>query len=475
MTEARTDARPNRYLLLSGVALGGVLAPLNSTMIAVALPELREDFGIGHGELGWIISAYLIAMAVAQPIGGRLSDQLGRSRVFRAGLLAFLAFSLAATFAPTFPVLVFLRTGQAIAGAVLIPNGMAMLREMVPVRELGRTNGLYSAVIGTSAAVGPLVGAGLLALGSWRLLFLVNVPVVALALLLLARIRYQDTPTHDRASIDWLGAALFTGLLVAVTFVLGSIRGGSGVVMTVTASATSFVLGGFFALRQLTTKVPITEWGLFRKRTFSAATSHVMLTNLVMYTTLLTIPFFIREVQDKGSASVGLLLGAMSVLMAVMAPISGRLSDAFGRRWPAFVGSWLVLAGSLLIAFGLDTDVSFAYMATALAVLGCGVGMSFGPATTAAIESAPRALAGSAAGANNMMRYIGSIVGAGVLAGLLNTAAGSVPGIDVFRLTTALVAGMAALTVVTASMIHRFPVDVEDGDTVDAQKASPLS
>ena len=457
------------------MALGGVLAPLNSTMIAVALPELREDFGIGYSELGWIISAYLIAMAVAQPIGGRLSDQLGRSRVFRAGLLAFLAFSLAATFAPTFPVLVLLRTGQAIAGAVLIPNGMAMLRESVPVQELGRTNGLNSAMIGASAAVGPLVGAGLLALGPWRLLFLVNVPVVALALLLLARINYQDTPTQERASVDWWGAALFTGLLVAVTFVLGSIRGGAGVTMTVGASVASFILAGLFVFRQVTTKVPITEWRLFRMRTFSAATSHVLLTNLVMYTTLLTIPFFIREVQEKGSGSAGLLIGAMSILMAVMAPISGRLSDAVGRRWPAFIGSWLVLAGSLLMVFGLDTDVSFAYMATALAVLGCGVGMSFGPATTAAIESVPRALAGSAAGANNMMRYLGSIVGAGVLAGALNTGAGSVPGIEVFRITTGLVAAMAALTVVTASMIHRFPPEVEDGDTVDGLKATPPS
>ena len=125
--------------------------------------------------------------------------------------------------------------------------------------------------------------------------------------------------------------------------------------------------------------------------------------------------------------------------------------------------------------FGLDTDVSFAYMATALAVLGCGVGMSFGPATTAAIESVPRALAGSAAGANNMMRYLGSIVGAGGLAGALNTGAGSVPGIEVFRITTGLVAAMAALTVVTASMIHRFPPEVEDGDTVDGLKATPPS
>ncbi|MCI0849374.1 MAG: MFS transporter, partial [Chloroflexi bacterium] len=194
--------------MLAGVAAGGVLAPINSTMIAVALPELREDFGISHAEIGWLISAYLITMAVAQPIGGRLSDQLGRVRVFRAGLLGFLVCSLAATFAPTFAILVALRTGQAVFGAVLIPNGQAMLRETVPVSELGRINGLYGAVMSTSAAVGPLLGAALLALGSWRLLFLANVPIVAVALLLLARLDYTDRPARERPSIDWLGAAL---------------------------------------------------------------------------------------------------------------------------------------------------------------------------------------------------------------------------------------------------------------------------
>ena len=128
MITAEPAPRPNYYLLLAAVGIGGVLAPINSTMLAVALPELRQDFGISHSEVGWLISAYLIAMAVAQPVGGRLSDQLGRARVYRAGLIGFLTFSLAAVFAPSFPTLVVFRTGQAIAGAVLIPNGMAMLR-----------------------------------------------------------------------------------------------------------------------------------------------------------------------------------------------------------------------------------------------------------------------------------------------------------------------------------------------------------
>ena len=457
MSATQTGARPNHYLLLATVALGGLLVPLNSTMIAVALPELRQDFDIGHAEVGWLISAYLIAMAVSQPIGGRLGDHLGRTRVFRAGLLAFLAFSLAATFAPTFATLVLLRTGQAISGGAMMPNGMAMLRETVPVHQRGQINGLNGSVMGISAAVGPLVGAGLLALGSWRLLFLINVPFVAIALLLQLWLGYRDRPSRGRPSIDWLGAFLFVALLTLVTFLLGTLRGGQGALVIAVAGVLLAVAGAAFVRRQVVTADPTAEWRLFRDRPFAAATTQVLFTNLVMYTTLLSIPFFILEVQEKGSATTGLLLGAMSILMAVVAPVSGRLSDSYGRRWPAFVGSCIALGAVLMILAGLDADVSFAYLAVSLALLGLGVGMSVGASTTAAIEAAPEALAGAAAGANSMMRYIGSILGAGILAGVLNAGSGSVPGVDLFRIIMVVVAVIAALAIVAATMIHRFP------------------
>src|SRR5438105_10015526 len=123
-------APASRYtLLVLTVSLGGILAPLNSTMLAVALPDLRRDFGIGHAEIAWLVSAYLIAMAVAQPLGGRLGDQLGRARVFRSGLVLFLGLSLVIALSPTFPVLILLRTTPALVGASVTPNGMAMLRE----------------------------------------------------------------------------------------------------------------------------------------------------------------------------------------------------------------------------------------------------------------------------------------------------------------------------------------------------------
>lgn len=439
-------------LLLPAVALGAILAPLNSTMIAVALPDIRSEFALSHAALAWLISAYLIAMAVAQPISGRLGDQLGRLRVFRASLLAFLALSLAATMAPTFTLLVLLRIGQAAAGAALIPNGMAMLRETVPTRRLGRVNGLFNAALSVSAASGPLIGAAVLEFSSWRVLFLINAPVVAVALLLLARLDYRSTVAAARAQIDWAGGALLAAILVTVTWLLGALNGQAqpaAVVAAVVAATTFLVL---FVRLQMSGRSAIAPWALFRNRSFAGATTYIMVSNLVMYTALLTIPFFVSEVQGKGSAATGLLLGVMSFLMAAGSPVSGLLSDRFGRRPPALAGSVIVLVAVVMMVAGIASDTSFAYLAAALGLLGLGIGLGTGAAMTAAIESAPRALAGSAAGANSMMRYIGSIVGAGILAGLLG--GGAVPGVGVFRTIYVVLAVMAVVAVIAATQIH---------------------
>ena len=446
------SAAGGERLLLAVAALGAVLAPLNSTMIAVALPDIRQDFALTHGAIGWLISAYLITMAVAQPVAGRLGDQLGRARVFRASLLVFLGFSLAATLAPSFTLLVALRIGQAGAGAALIPNGMAMLRETVPTSRLGRVNGFFNAAMAVSAASGPIIGALVLEFSTWRALFLLNVPVVALALLLLTRLRYREARVSGGAEIDWAGGALLAAILAGVTWLLGTLSGQASAGAVAVGIAATSLLTGLFVRREVTARSGVAGWGLFRRRSFAAATTYVMVSNLVMYTSLLTIPFFVGEVQGKGSAPVGVLLGVMSVLMAVAAPVSGFLSDSLGRRPLAVAGSVITVAGAVLMLAGIADDVSFAYLATALALLGLGIGLGTGAATTAAIESAPRSLAGAAAGTNSMMRYVGSIVGAGILAGVLGGEA--VPDAGVFQLIYVVVTAMAVVAVIASLAIH---------------------
>jgi MFS family permease len=444
-------------LLLAHAALGSVLAPINSTKIAVALPDIRHEFGLSHSAVGWLISGYLITMAVVQPIAGKLGDQLGRVRVYRAGLIAFLVLSVGATFAPTFLVLVTLRIGQAVAGAALIPNGMAMLRQASPVEKLGRLNGINGAVLSFAAATGPLVGAGALALGSWRLLFPLSVPIVVAALLLLQRLGASDDRSRGRAQVDYVGASLFVALLAGVTLQLSALRDGEAGVTMIARWLAVGAIGLAFAWRQFNATYTVAEWRLFRSRSYAASTAYVLLTNLSMYTTLLMIPFFLEEVQGRSSQMAGLILGSMSILVAVVAPAGGRLADTIGRRLPSQAGAVLMLLGALALLAGLSSDVSPGYLAGCLATIGFGLGLGSGPAATAAVESAPRALAGSASGTSSMMRYAGSILGAGLLAGVLNDSNASSADIGTYQAVVAVVVATAALAVVVSGFIHRFP------------------
>ncbi len=442
--------------LLLTVSLGGVLAPLNSTMLAVALPELRRAFGVGHAEIAWLVSAYLIAMAVAQPLGGRLGDQLGRVPVFRVGLVLFLALSLGAAFAPTFPVLIVMRTSQALVGAAVIPNGMAMIRETVSIDRLGRSSGLTGSAVSIAAAVGPLLGAGLLALGSWRLLFLMNVPLVAAALLSLTLLHYPHEHRRFSLRLDWLGAVVFAAVLALITLLLDALRGGQSDVLVGAAIIGLPVFLVAFVYRQFSTPNPVAEWRLFRIRSYAASTGYILLTNLVMYTTILAVPFFVDEVQGKGSLRTGILLGAVSVPVVLVAPIGGRLSDSLGRRPLVVTGAVLVSAGAAALLGGISRDVPWLFLAAILALLGLGLGLSIGPASAAAIETAPRELAGAAAGTNSMMRYIGSIVGVGILGAVLNSDVAN-PGVGLFRLIFAVLLVMSAGAFVCALFVHRFP------------------
>jgi EmrB/QacA subfamily drug resistance transporter len=448
-------------LLLLAVAVGGLLAPLNFAMLAVALPDIRSEFDVSHAATAWLLSSYLITMTVAQPIAGSLGDQLGRARVLRMALLVFLICSLAATIAPSFPLLVALRVGQAASGATLIPTGMAMLRAVVPTERLGRMFGTFDAMLGIAAASGPLIGAFLVEVLSWRLLFLVNVPIVLLALWLLLLVKYRDSRPTSRLQIDWIGGTLLAGILAGFTWLFGSFDSEENQALVVAVAVGMVVLALGFVRRQTNGGVAMAPWGLFRVRSFAAAGAYVLMSNLVLYTALLTIPFFIREVQDGSPARIGLVLGALSIQLAAMAPLSGWLSDRRGRRMPAVAGAALVLAGMLMLAIGLSPDAPFAYLAIALALVGSGVGLGIGPATTAAIEIAPRALAGAVSGTDLMMSYVGSIVGTGVVAAVLG-GGGAVPDTEVFRTVFVVAAVIASLTVIAGVAIHgRLADDVE--------------
>ncbi|MGI8926272.1 MAG: MFS transporter [Tepidiformaceae bacterium] len=436
------------FRLRAATALASLLAPLNSTLIAVGLPVIRADFGVGVGAMTLLVSIYLVAVAVTQPVGGRLGDAFGHLRVVAAGLVLLVACSLAAALAWDFSFLLVARAVQGIAAGLVAPNATAFLYKRVPVSQLGRAMGSNGAAIASGAAVGPLLGGALLSVGDWQLLFLANVPV-ALAALWLTLSLAPDAGAGRRAlvidlpSLGLLAAAFSGMVLLGAASRLGNpALLAAGFLLLPTAM-------GLYWLRFRRTGAGVVDLRLFGSRNYAAAASGTALANLVMYSVLIAMPVYLADVRGAADHTVALLLFSTSVCMLGIGPLAGNWSDRFGRR-PLILAGSLVVLGSALGLTAVLYDPPLALLAVPLVFVGVGMGITSAPQSSTALEAWPRERAGSASGSVSMMRYVGSVTGAAMIAAVL----GRHPGEADFRLLFLLLSGFAVANV-TASLAVR--------------------
>jgi MFS transporter, DHA2 family, methylenomycin A resistance protein len=405
-----------RWLLLT-VAVGTTLAPLNSTMIAVALPDIQDAFGVSVTATAWLVTIYLVAMAVGQPIGGRLGDLYGRRRVYLLGLAWFAIASAGCAFAPTLPVLIIFRTQQALAGALSFPNGAAMVREGVPPERRGAAFGTIGMAASAAAASGPPIGGLLVHWFGWQSIFWMNVPVVGLAIVLgLRSLPRTDSARENahRAHFDIVGSALFTATLAALIVVPTLLKLGLPI-LGIALALGGLAIGAGFAFWELRSAAPVVDLRLFRTSAFAAACASVGLSNLVMYTTLLAMPLYLERVRGHDSRVTGLTLAALSALSALAGPVGGRWMDARGRVFPAVVGAVSLFVGiaALTIAVG---GANLWPLAIALGLMGLGLGVAGASVQATAVEAVPVQRAGSASGIFSTARYLGSVIGSTALA-----------------------------------------------------------
>jgi EmrB/QacA subfamily drug resistance transporter len=432
--------------VLIPVALGTMLAPLNSTMIAVALPDLLADFDRSLAWGSWIVTSYLVAMAAVQPLGGSLGDRYGRRRLFLIGLIFFLAATVVAAFSWSIEVLIGARTVQALAGAMAIPNGTALVRSLVAPERQGRAFGAVGSAIALAAGLGPPIGGVLTAALGWRWIFVANILLIAPALIL--GLRLSAVPTSSSTGrFDLRGAALLISGLVSLVLALTVWRL-PGVPLMLAPALGLLAVGTSLAFVWHTGRFPkpILNLALLRARGFTPAVGTVLLSNLTMYTLLLSLPLFLVEWGNWGDEHVGFLLAGLSIPMVFLSPLGGRLSDRSGRRFPAVVGTVLIALGTLPF-LAISAFWSWALYLAPLIVLGSGLGLSMAPVQTAAIETVPLDQTGQAAGLFSTMRYLGSIIGSSVMAAVL---AGSAPPVGNFRILYAALLLSAFGAVITA-------------------------
>ena len=363
---AQTMAPKVSGTTIIGIAMASALVPLNSTMVAVALPKLARAFAIGRGRAGLLITVYLVAMLIGQPIAGRVCDALGNRRVAMTSLVGFAGCSVGAALSPTFAWLVTWRGIQALFAAALAPSVQSMLRSVTSPSERGHAFGINGSIVGVGAASGPIIGGALVSAFGWKAIFVANVPVAATVLAVLATVKVRRVDEADNV------ASLKTAD-TGVAGVAGSARPGD-----------------------------------LLHPTFIAAFITQALANLGQYSLLLIAPIVLDH-RNWNSRNTGFALSALTVGLIVMGPLGGRFSYKLGTR-PAITRglSGAALGAFLLVPSGITAPP--ALLIAALGVFGLGLGFASPSITTAGLEAVPPQRTGVAAGLLSASRYMGSIV-----------------------------------------------------------------
>lgn len=431
-------------MTLAAIALSALLAPLNSTMIAVALPKIVEDLDASFASATWLVIAYLVVMASTQPLAGKLGDGMGRRRLIIGGLAVFGVMSIGAAVAPNVWVVLVFRIGQALAVSLMLSNGVAVMRHVVPAHRRGRTFGMVEAVMGLSAAAGPFIGGLLITTIDWRAIFAINVPVVLIALALAWRSLPRDSISGMWTGFDYKGALLLPATLISAAFFFLSLSLGSEMAITAAIGAAAALLAAALFKLELTHSDPVLQPRLFKVRGFAAPSVGVATSNLAMYSLLLVVPLLLTMRGTYDELSIGVILSSLSVGMALMTPLGGRLADRFGRRAPALAGLSLAALATLLPAV-TGAGIGVYPLVIALGVFGLGIGIAGAGMRTSAVESINYRNAGAAAGVYSTSRYFGSIVGSAILAGLIGVDRSDTSGVSQVFIVVAVMGSVAVV------------------------------
>ncbi len=408
-------SRADRAVIVT-VALGAVLAPLNSTMIAVALLPIVDDFDTPLGSAGWLVTSYLLAVAVVLPLAGKLGDRHGRRPFVLGGLLAFGLASLGAAVAPNLALLIAFRVTQAVAGAVVFPNGIGLIRESIAAERRGRAFGIVGGSLALAAGLGPPLGGLLVMLGGWRAVFYVNLPLVAVALVMAWRTVPRHSGRRPATPFDWLGAVLIAVVLGGAAALVVEGRHAPTVLVP---GIPLLVLAAFvFVRRELGHADPVFQPRFYTRRAFAAANGGVSSSNLAFYTMLLAIPILLTRHLHWSFVQTGLALALLSAPTVVFSPIGGRLADRHGRRRPAVIGCVILTVG--LVPLAVAPGITAYGLLASLALAGTGVGMSNAGLQAAAVEAVDPEQAGVAAGLFSTSRYIGGFAASIAVARLLD-------------------------------------------------------
>ena len=404
-----TEDRRKRLTLVACI-VGSAIAFVDSTVVNVALPALRDDLDAGLATQQWVVEAYLLTLGSLLLVGGSLGDLLGRRRVFAIGVSAFGVTSLLCGLAPDGGTLIAARALQGVAGALLVPSTLAIVNSTFGEGERGAAIGSWTAWTSISILVGPPLGGALIDLLSWRAIFLINVPLVALTLWLIAR-AVPESSDPQAGRVDYPGAVLCAlGLGLPVFGLIEQPREGWGDPLVAGALIAGGVFLAAFVLWERRTSHPMLDLRLFRINDFAVGN----VATLLIYAGLGAMGFFltlyVQQVAGYSATEAGLVIAPSTLVMFVSARRFGALAERVGPRLLMGIGP-LVCAASMLWLRRVDASVDYVVDLLPMTLLfGLGLAITVAPLTATVLGAVEQTHAGVASGTNNAVARVAGLI-----------------------------------------------------------------
>jgi EmrB/QacA subfamily drug resistance transporter len=426
-TPSTTPDQPARppLAILSALALGVLLAALDQTIVATALPTVAGEL---HGltDLAWVVTAYLVAETVSTPLYGKLGDVIGRKRVLVGAIVLFLAGSALSGVAGSMLELIVFRALQGLGAGGLIVTAMAVIGDLAAPRERARYMGMIGGVFAVASVAGPLLGGLLVDELSWRWIFYVNLPVGAAALLVIAA-KLPATELAERRPVDLLGAALLTAGASAVVLVASwggtEYDWGSPLILALAGAGAAALTA--FVLQERRAADPVLPLELFSLRAFRAASASAFMVGMAMFGAVTFLPLYLQVVGGASATEAGLRMLPVVAGSLLAAAISGRLVTKAKRYKPyPLAGAGLIAAGLGLLA-GLGERSGGPLVATYMLIIGVGIGLVMQVVILVAQNHAPRRHMGVATSTATFARSIGASIGVAIFGAIFAGRLGS--------------------------------------------------
>jgi EmrB/QacA subfamily drug resistance transporter len=396
-----------KWIALAVTTVGSLMVAIDSTIVVLALPNMLGELHSNLVRMVWVIIGYILVSTVLLLTFGRMADMFGRVRMYNLGFVVFTAGSVLCGLAQSDLQLIGARLLQGAGGAMLAANAMAILTEVFPPHQRGQAMGINSITWGAGSVLGPVLGGLILAVGSWRWIFLVNLPIGILGTTAAYLLLHDVAGRGRRERFDLPGAALFSAsmllLLLGLTSAIGA-GWASPRILAIFAVALA-ALAAFIA-RERRAAAPMLDLHLFDDRRYAFSVAAATLQSLAVFAVNFLLIFYLQGVRGYSPLTAALLILPMPLMTAVVGPLGGRWGDRVGGVVPSTVGL-VVQAAALVWLATLAPTTPYPSVAGALAQMGLGGGLFWSPNTATTMSSAPRPRLGVASATLSTMRNIG--------------------------------------------------------------------